>query len=60
MCRRVRCEVCNKPTYSGCGRHVEEVLGNIAQSDRCTCRNGAKSIAIHSNGHQAPLYAATA
>lgn len=39
MCRRVRCEVCNKPSYTGCGRHVEEVLGAIAKADRCTCRS---------------------
>jgi hypothetical protein len=43
MCRRVQCETCQKPSYSGCGRHVDQVLKNVAESDRCQCRatNGA-------------------
>jgi hypothetical protein len=26
MCRRVDCKQCGKPTYAGCGAHVEQVL----------------------------------
>ncbi|MBL8604573.1 MAG: hypothetical protein JNK72_21790 [Myxococcales bacterium] len=35
MCRRVNCSVCNKPTYAGCGMHIEQVLGDVAPADRC-------------------------
>ncbi len=38
MCQRVRCPNCEKPSYSGCGRHVEQVLGDVPQEQRCQCR----------------------
>ena len=37
MCRRVECSKCNKPTFAGCGMHVEQVLGNVPKPDRCQC-----------------------
>ncbi|WBP90786.1 hypothetical protein [Kitasatospora cathayae] len=37
MCRRVACRTCGKPTYAGCGMHVEQVLAGILQSQRCSC-----------------------
>lgn len=38
MCRRVSCSKCGRPTYSGCGAHVEQVLGDVRPADRCRCR----------------------
>lgn len=38
MCQRVTCESCGKPTYAGCGRHVEAVLGDVPSEARCRCR----------------------
>jgi hypothetical protein len=38
MCRRVDCPKCGKPTYAGCGLHIEQVLGNVPPADRCSCR----------------------
>lgn len=38
MCRRVSCSKCGRPTYSGCGAHVEQVLGDVKPADRCRCR----------------------
>ncbi len=38
MCRRVQCEVCEKPSYTGCGRHLDQVLGSVPEADRCQCR----------------------
>lgn len=38
MCTRVTCRTCGKPTYAGCGRHVEDVLGDVPVSERCRCR----------------------
>lgn len=38
MCRRVQCPKCGKPTFAGCGMHVEQVLGGIPIQHRCHCR----------------------
>lgn len=38
MCQRVTCNSCGKPTYAGCGRHVEAVLGDVPPEARCRCR----------------------
>ena len=37
MCRPATCSQCGKATYAGCGQHVEQVLGNVAKSERCQC-----------------------
>ena len=37
MCQRITCKDCGKPGFVGCGRHVEQVLGNVAIADRCSC-----------------------
>jgi hypothetical protein len=39
MCRRVDCSHCGKPTYAGCGAHIEQVLGDVPPEQRCRCRN---------------------
>lgn len=41
MCQRVRCPKCGKPTFAGCGRHVEQVLGDVPPDERCQCRQEA-------------------
>lgn len=38
MCVRVTCKTCAKPSYSGCGRHIETVLGDVPPAARCQCR----------------------
>ncbi|MBL8612175.1 MAG: hypothetical protein JNL38_32840 [Myxococcales bacterium] len=38
MCRRVECSECHKPTYAGCGMHVDYVLGDVPVDERCDCR----------------------
>lgn len=43
MCRRVECSECHKPTYAGCGMHVEQVLGDVPRQDRCACNEKRKS-----------------
>ncbi len=43
MCQRVTCNSCNKPTYAGCGRHVEQVLGDVPVEKRCQCREQKRS-----------------
>lgn len=37
MCQRTVCRGCGKPTYVGCGNHVEQVLGDVPLEKRCSC-----------------------
>lgn len=37
MCRRTTCNNCGKPTYKGCGMHIEQVLSDVPRAHRCTC-----------------------
>ncbi|MBU3690102.1 MAG: hypothetical protein B7C54_05355 [Acidimicrobiales bacterium mtb01] len=37
MCRQVTCRQCGKPSWAGCGAHVEEVLGHVQKDQRCRC-----------------------
>jgi hypothetical protein len=39
MCRRVECAQCGRPTYAGCGAHVEQVLRDVPAAERCRCRD---------------------
>lgn len=45
MCQRVTCPECGKPGYAGCGRHIEQVLGDVPVDDRCKCRDKPVSAA---------------
>ena len=38
MCRRVQCSNCGRPTFAGCGAHIDQVLANVPFEDRCHCR----------------------
>ena len=35
MCSKEICRQCKKPTWTGCGEHIEEALAGIALADRC-------------------------
>ena len=37
MCQRVQCPKCGKPSWVGCGQHVEQVLGDVPPAQRCQC-----------------------
>ena len=41
MCQRATCRKCGKPTYSGCGMHIEQVLADVPPAKRCRCREEA-------------------
>jgi hypothetical protein len=45
MCQRVQCPTCNKPSFVGCGRHVEQVLSDVPPEDRCRCREAQRGSA---------------
>ena len=38
MCVRVTCSKCQKPTWKGCGMHIESALRGVAPEDRCQCK----------------------
>jgi len=33
----VMCNQCGKPSWAGCGAHVESVLGDVPKNERCRC-----------------------
>jgi hypothetical protein len=35
MCRRVECPICGRPSWAGCGAHVEQVLRDVPAAERC-------------------------
>lgn len=37
MCARITCADCSRPTWTGCGEHIEQALQGVAQADRCSC-----------------------
>lgn len=39
MCYPVPCSSCAKTTWNGCGEHVDEVMVNVAEAQRCACEN---------------------
>lgn len=43
MCQRVKCSSCGKPSFVGCGRHVEQVLADVPAAERCRCREEKES-----------------
>jgi hypothetical protein len=43
MCQRVKCSSCGKPSYVGCGAHVEQVLGDVPPENRCRCREAKRT-----------------
>ena len=54
MCQRITCSSCGKPSFAGCGRHVEAVLGDVPPADRCQCRERAEPTA-EKPGSAAPV-----
>ena len=56
MCRRVTCPKCKKPSWAGCGAHVESVLGDVPKADRCRCREaGSEFVSASNEGFVAKL-----
>lgn len=37
MCSRITCHRCGKPTWTGCGQHIDDALAGVAEADRCSC-----------------------
>ena len=43
MCRSVNCKSCGKTTWAGCGAHVDSVMKNVAEQDKCKCTPADKA-----------------
>lgn len=50
MCVRTQCSSCSKPTYAGCGAHIDMVLSGVPTAQRCKCREQASSGAPKKKG----------
>jgi hypothetical protein len=37
MCSQTTCKNCGKPTWKGCGQHIEQALANVPRDQRCSC-----------------------
>lgn len=37
MCRKVTCKECHRPTWAGCGQHIEQALAGVPKAERCAC-----------------------
>jgi len=35
---RIKCPKCQKPSWAGCGAHIEEVLADVPPEQRCKCK----------------------
>ncbi|PZR16618.1 MAG: hypothetical protein DI536_05515 [Archangium gephyra] len=46
MCVRVTCSKCGKPSWSGCGAHVEQVLAGVPMEARCACKRSSLLIPV--------------
>lgn len=42
MCSPATCRSCGKASFTGCGMHVEQVLGGVPADQRCSCGSGTK------------------
>lgn len=47
MCRRVNCPTCGRPTWAGCGAHIEQALAGVPKDERCQCQESG-------NQHETP------
>lgn len=44
MCSRITCGKCKKPTWTGCGQHIDQALKGVPKSERCRCRAEASMV----------------
>ncbi|HEY6878942.1 MAG TPA: hypothetical protein VI299_13030 [Polyangiales bacterium] len=56
MCRRITCSQCGKPSFAGCGMHVEQVLADVPRDRRCRCHeaSNARGTAEAPTGQEPP------
>ncbi len=45
MCHAVRCKVCGKTTWAGCGQHISMVKASVPKNQWCNGKHTADEIA---------------
>ena len=35
MCYQIKCNVCNKTAWGGCGKHLDKIKREVSINDRC-------------------------
>ncbi|HJF13702.1 MAG TPA: hypothetical protein K8V32_02715 [Enteractinococcus helveticum] len=45
MCRPVKCNVCGKTTWAGCGQHIEAVKASVPPAQWCNGKHTEQEIA---------------
>jgi len=53
MCRRILCEKCQKPSFAGCGKHIEQVLRGVPELERCHCQSRGQERGASPQRHEA-------
>lgn len=44
MCRAVKCRVCGKTTWAGCGEHIQNVKRSVPAGQWCNGKHTAKEV----------------
>jgi hypothetical protein len=39
MCYQVKCKQCEKITWRGCGKHVEQTMKDVPDDQKCKCKH---------------------
>jgi hypothetical protein len=39
MCYPVKCKKCNKTTWRGCGKHIDQVMTKVPDDEKCKCEH---------------------
>ncbi|EPH04714.1 hypothetical protein HMPREF1485_00680 [Propionibacterium sp. HGH0353] len=47
MCRPIRCDVCGKTTWAGCGQHIDQVKAQVPPSQWCDGNHTAAEKSTH-------------
>lgn len=42
MCTVANCKKCGRKTWSGCGKHLDELKKQVPEKDRCKCKSWSK------------------
>ncbi|PSC75677.1 hypothetical protein C2E20_1094 [Micractinium conductrix] len=50
MCHKFVCVKCFKPTWVGCGKHIDYALDGVPEDNRCHCKPYTQALHDAQNG----------
>ncbi len=56
MCKAVKCKVCGKTTWAGCGKHIESVKAGVLKNNWCDGKHKNSEIRNEKKGFFAKLF----